>query len=568
VLSGLLTAGFAARHFFEQEFNRQTHERLQDTLTIVRAEVPRSPGLEWCRRKAEGTTMRFTLVSADGTVLCDSHHDARGMENHASRPEIAAALKLGKGESERESPTLRQDMLYGATRAEGNPGLIVRVAVPISKLLGVLRFFDRSLAAILILLGTVLTGAAAWVARSMASPVGDLLAQARGISGPNLAESRDEASYGEWSELRSSLEDIRKDLAFKAERLSVEREELATLMSAISDAILAVDAEGRPLFYNSRFALIFGNEDRLNRRDIRLRELFRAPEVVDAYAAALGQGRSGSVAAIGIDTLPGRYFSLSISPLRKGSTEVYGAVGVFHDVTELKSAEQIRIDFVANVSHELRTPLTAIKGYTDTLIDDMRAKRPFDPAFLETIARNTDRLISLIGDLLDLSALESTEILHKSKVETGEITSRMLKQLQGRFDAKSQRVHASFDATSVWADARRLEQVLVNLLDNANKYTPAGGEITVSWESAATDVLLKVTDTGPGIPLEHHARLFERFYRVDKARSRDLGGTGLGLAIVKHILQRHEGAVWVESEVGAGATFICRFPGAARGARA
>jgi two-component system phosphate regulon sensor histidine kinase PhoR len=177
-------------------------------------------------------------------------------------------------------------------------------------------------------------------------------------------------------------------------------------------------------------------------------------------------------------------------------------------------------------------------------------------------------LISLIGDLLDLSSLESADILHKSRVETDEITSRILKQIQGKFDAKSQKVEAQFRATLVWADTRRLEQVLVNLLDNANKYTPAEGKVVVSWESEGADVLLKVKDSGPGIPPEHHARLFERFYRVDKARSRDLGGTGLGLAIVKHILQRHEGAVWVESEIGKGATFVCRFPGVAKATRA
>jgi two-component system phosphate regulon sensor histidine kinase PhoR len=490
------------------------------------------------------------------------------MENHATRPEVLDAFQGAQGESQRLSTTLRQDMLYGAVMAANNPNLVVRAAMPVSHVLQILQFFDRSLALMLFSLGVVLTGVAAWASRAMVSPMGYLLAQARDLSGQPAAPASQSESYGEWSELETSLEEIRRDLAFKAERLSVEREELATLMGAISDAILAIDIDGRPLFYNSRFALLFGHEDRLGKRDIRLHELFRAPEVLEAFAAALRQGRSGAVPAIAIDALQGTYFSLSVSPLRKGSFEVYGAVGVFHDVTELKSAEQIRIDFVANVSHELRTPLTAIKGYTDTLINDMRAGTEPDPAFLETIARNTDRLISLIGDLLDLSSLESADILHKSRLDTQEVTARILKQLQGKFDAKSQKVTASYRATSVFGDPRRLEQVLVNLLDNANKYTPAQGEITVSWEPQGTDVLLKVKDSGPGIPPEHHARLFERFYRIDKARSRDLGGTGLGLAIVKHILQRHEGAVWVESTIGKGSTFVCRFPGATKISRA
>lgn len=577
VLIALLVAGVSVRFFFERQFTERFQGQLRDTLAILAHDMPATIGADWCAAHARGTSMRFTVIDMHGTVLCDSHHDPATMDNHATRPEVMAAMQETSGESIRFSRTLKEDMLYGATRAAGNTGLIVRVAIPVSHMLKVLTFFDRSLAGMLIALGIVFTAVAAWSVKSMVTPMGHLLEQMRNVSGAPEPRAENE-SFGEWSELESSIEEIRRDLAFKAERLSVEREELATLMGAISDAILAIDTDGRPLFYNSRFALLFGHEDRLGKRDIRLHELFRAPEVLEAFSAALRQGRSGAVPAIGVDALQAsaggndsairRFFSLSVSPLRKGSFEVYGAVGVFHDVTELKSAEQIRIDFVANVSHELRTPLTAIKGYTDTLIDDTRTGCPVDPAFLETIARNTDRLISLIGDLLDLSSLESADILHKSRLETEEITSRILKQLQGKFDAKTQKMSAHFRATSVWADSRRLEQVLVNLLDNANKYTPVGAEITVSWEPEGSDVLLKVRDSGPGIPPEHHVRLFERFYRVDKARSRDLGGTGLGLAIVKHILQRHEGAVWVESEMGKGATFICRFPGLAKASRA
>lgn len=255
-----------------------------------------------------------------------------------------------------------------------------------------------------------------------------------------------------------------------------------------------------------------------------------------------------------------RFFSISVAPLRRKSGQIYGAVGVFHDVTELKAAEQIRIDFVANVSHELRTPLTSIKGYTDTLLDDVRAGRPLMKEFLEVIEKNVERLMSLIGDLLDLSSLESTDVMVKTENSTQEVSARVLQQIQGRFLLKGQQVLPVFTAPVVHADSKRLEQVLVNLLDNANKYTPQGGKIFLDWVIDGNDVLLKVKDDGPGIPTEHQTRLFERFYRVDKARSREQGGTGLGLAIVKHIMQRHDGAAWVESKVGHGATFVCRFP--------
>ena len=228
----------------------------------------------------------------------------------------------------------------------------------------------------------------------------------------------------------------------------------------------------------------------------------------------------------------------------------------------------MRIDFVANVSHELRTPLTAIKGYTETLQQDLEV-RPGDltaastKEFLGIISRNAARLMNLMEDLLDLSSIESTTVLQKDNLGTFEITQRVVKNLQDRFLKKKQILDFSAEAKTVIADPNRLEQILTNLLDNAHKYTPEGGKISVLWEvdrNGGKDVFLKVIDSGPGISLEHQGRLFERFYRVDKARSREQGGTGLGLAIVKHIMQRHEGAVWIESQAGKGSMFVCRFP--------
>jgi len=349
------------------------------------------------------------------------------------------------------------------------------------------------------------------------------------------------------------------ELQSKIPDMVVEGVQQAALMGAISDAILAVDLEGSALFYNSRFAMLFDDKNLQNRK---LWKMFLDQELLNAFQAALKDGLTNSVKAIPFDRPDGRqFFSVSVSPLRAESEEIYGAVGVFHDVTDLKRAEQIRIDFVANVSHELRTPLTAIKGYADTLVQDIQEGKPAQSEFLGIIIRNTDRLMALINDLLDLSSLESTDVLHKAVVNTKELTYRVIKQMEGPLKAKNHPVIVEASTESVIADPRRLEQVLVNLLDNANKYTPAGGKLFVSWEQAdENSVVLKVHDTGPGINPSHHSRLFERFYRVDKSRSREMGGTGLGLAIVKHIMQRHGGSVWVESSSGKGSTFFCRFP--------
>lgn len=221
----------------------------------------------------------------------------------------------------------------------------------------------------------------------------------------------------------------------------------------------------------------------------------------------------------------------------------------------------MRIDFVANVSHELRTPLTSIKGYVDTLIEDVKSQKSVEPEFLTIISRNSDRLLNLMNDLLDLSSIESDDLLFKDAVSTQEISEKVLKQLEKPIEKKKHTVEMEYSAENVVADPQRAEQVLINLLDNAVKYTPDGGHIRVTWANDGNDVLLKIWNDGPPIPLDQQPRLFERFYRIDKARSREQGGTGLGLAIVKHILQKHGGTVWVESKAGEGTVFICRFPG-------
>lgn len=227
-----------------------------------------------------------------------------------------------------------------------------------------------------------------------------------------------------------------------------------------------------------------------------------------------------------------------------------------------RKAEQVRMDFVANVSHELRTPLTSIKGYAATIRDELQAKR-YDmiEKYLGVLIRNVDRLSALVDDLLNLSSLESGVELHMSMVNLEELTDRIIEELREKFDNKKQAISYEINASTLIADAKLVEQVLINLIENASKYSPEGTQIRILWESGeGGSVILKVIDNGPGIPEEHHERLFERFYRVDKARSREMGGTGLGLAIVKHVMQRHGGSILVESGLGLGTTFICRFP--------
>jgi two-component system phosphate regulon sensor histidine kinase PhoR len=372
---------------------------------------------------------------------------------------------------------------------------------------------------------------------------------------------------GEYSELESVLNRIARKLKKKKEQLVREREENQAFMSSVQEGLVSVSLEEKLLYFNSQFAAQFISPQDLQNpgTPISLKDLFRVPEVNGGFQAALKQGRTAKLSTklnTRLDNLP-RFFAVSITPLRKAKTrEIYGAIGIFHDITELKKAEQIRIEFVGNASHELRTPLTSIKGYVETLKGDVRAGRMEQAdKFLEIISRNVDRLIDLVNDLLSISALDSNSELQIEQVNPLLISEHVMHDMLVIASGKNQGIRVIGEVPPFMADSRKVEQVLRNLVSNAIKYIPSGGHIQIRWESDANNaIVLRVIDDGPGVPQEHHQRLFERFYRVDKGRTRDLGGTGLGLAIVKHIMQSHGGSVQISNSSGPGAEFICIFP--------
>jgi two-component system phosphate regulon sensor histidine kinase PhoR len=427
--------------------------------------------------------------------------------------------------------------------------------------------FDRYMTKLIFVALFVAISFQVWMNYKFLKPLGRLLRRARELKKGDAFEidlsdeEIEEVISGEWLDLERALNRIQHDFQEQTEALSLEREELSALIGAVSDAIFAVDSSGEALFFNTQFSLLFGSPHAQN---TSLRQTFRAPEILNAFVQVLKTGLS-----VGIDirmrtsrhSLP-RHFNLSIAPLNSSAGgKVFGAVGIFHDVTELKQAEQIRIEFVGNASHELRTPLTSIKGYLDTLTEDFKNKR-FDSTdrFLEVIRKNVDRLMFLVNDLLDLSTIESGAELKKESVSVRELTDGVLRQLEEQRLAKKQNISADYQIDTLVGDAGRIEQVLINLVQNAIKYIPEGGNIHLHWESAIGESILRVKDNGPGIPREHLERLFERFYRVDTGRSREQGGTGLGLAIVKHVMIKHGGKVSVRSEIGEGTEFICSFP--------
>jgi two-component system, OmpR family, phosphate regulon sensor histidine kinase PhoR len=431
----------------------------------------------------------------------------------------------------------------------------------------VVRAFDLGLLIMALLLPALIAAVSLWTGYQLVLPLGRILVRARALakrdySQGGAAESSgewQEADDGEWSDLESAISRISEDMKSKEVNLSRGREEMEAIISAIQEAVVAIDISGNLLFFNSQFVLSFGD---VGRRQGRLSDFFRSPDVLEAFRQTLLEGRPRSLSTqLRRKGESGyRYFSLSVAPLHlEKQNESYGAVGVFHDVSELKHLDQVRIDFVANVSHELRTPLTSIKGYSETLKSEL-AGNSTALRFAEAIERNADRLISLVQDLLNLSTLESGNDLTKAIVDLPLLSERVSQQLDESRKAKVHSWNFTYRANRMEADEKRLEQVLFNLLENAIKYVPNHGQVAVTWDTVNGGIELRVRDNGPGIPPEHHARIFERFYRLDSARTRELGGTGLGLAIVKHIVQRHGGTIRLEGGPGQGSTFVCLFP--------
>ncbi|MBL7542892.1 MAG: PAS domain-containing protein [Bdellovibrionaceae bacterium] len=379
------------------------------------------------------------------------------------------------------------------------------------------------------------------------------------------ADDLTEEEVGEFSALEKGLNKIQKKLKKRKEQLYQEREETQAFMTSVQEGLVSISKNEKITFFNSRFATLFLDSGQMAQEQIFLTDVFRDPVAYNAFRKVLTEGKSVKI-ELQMETKidnSNRYFLLSLSPLRKGKTnELYGMIGLFHDISDIKKTDQIRIDFVGNASHELRTPLTSVKGYIETLKADFVSGNLAQTSnFLQIISRNVDRLIDLVNDLLTISTLESHPQVRFAVINPMQLSHLVVSDLMILAQAKNQKVFIHSEIEEFRADPEKVDQVLRNLVTNAIKYIPENKDIHVTWgRDADGAAVLKVKDNGPGIPKEHHDRLFERFYRIDKGRSRDRGGTGLGLAIVKHIVLAHGGRIELRSEVGKGAEFLCYFP--------
>lgn len=425
-----------------------------------------------------------------------------------------------------------------------------------------------------ILIGSVGVFLLSW---RLAKPVGRVIAKAMALSSKKQARmlQLDEEIFdeeaGEYFELEQALDKISRKLLKRRMQLAHEREEAQALMSYMNDGVVSVDRNEKLMYFNSYFGAQFLDPVQLKEKSeggsIQFSHVFRDPQLVEGVRKALEQGQTSQFQKkmpTKIEPL-GRHYSITITALRedKGGQVIYGVLLLFHDITDLKKTELMRTEFVENASHELRTPLTSLKGYVATAMEDVKEGRTEQlPQFLSVISGNVQRLSELVNDLLTLSTLEHKANLKFEYIDPAEITNSVIQQITPAASERRIMIKAHFDSSEFRGDPSLVERVMLNLVGNAVKYIQEGGTIELRWvdDRANKGVQFSVKDNGPGIGEEHLNRLFERFYRIDKGRSRDIGGTGLGLAIVKHIMQSHGGHCGVRSIVGQGTEFICFFP--------
>lgn len=525
------------------------------------------------QRLAQQVATRVTVIEAGGRVLADSERTLEQvalMDNHLSRPEVQAAISDGVGSVLRQSDTLGVKMLYLAIplRRDGVITGVLRVAMPLSDLSRDLALIRRTL-----IIGGLIALAAAAVlgfifARQVTSPIAEMTAVARRMADGDFSRKISAVSSDEIGQLGDALNLMAKRLEERLAALEEERAKGAAILDSMVEGVLAVDGMNRILFINASACRLF-NISSVGTEGKPFLEVIRNKEMLDLLNQTLREGVFAP-RELHIFTPVQRNLQVHASPL-KGSERPSGALWVMHDVTELRRLEAARTEFVANVSHELRTPLTSVRGYLETLLEGGLDDREHARPFLEVIHKHTERLGRLLDDLLDLSNLElGKATLHRQPTALAEVMQNVM-AIYGPQAIKQEielRAELPHDLPCVLADRDRIAQVLINLLDNGFKFTPKGGRVTVTAremrgaECDAHDgsIEIAVQDTGIGIPSQDLPRITERFYRVDRARSREMGGTGLGLAIVKHLVKAHGGELTIEGQLNQGTTVRFTLP--------
>jgi two-component system, OmpR family, phosphate regulon sensor histidine kinase PhoR len=552
IAAATLTLDISIRHTWENAVRNDIERVLVQNAQgfALRVQNDHEHSLQqMANEEARITETRVTIIARNGVVLADTEADPKTMENHAGRPEVVAALAGNTGSSSRVSHTVGIEFLYLAVPSGDK---IVRLAYPLSSLQRNLASIRSNLlraTALALLLALLL---AMVIAEVISRRLRRIVRFAEQVAAGDLAARIAETGGDEIAQVTMALDRTARRLEVNFAAVRESRSELEALLNSMTDGVIAVSPDMKVRWANHAIGGILHQPVRIGAPVI---ELMRHPDFLATLDAALQSKRRESTI---IASLSGRRsFSLTAEPLPDG-----GVVSVLHDISEVERVEKTRRDFIANVSHELRTPLTSIRGYSETLLESDGLLTDNARDFLQIIRRNAERMGRLTEDLLVLARVESGEEKldlrpHSARILLGEAVSSMQE------DARAAEVALEVENVPDWqvmADNYAVHQVFGNLISNALRYAQDGKKIIVGAHERENGIEFFVRDFGPGIASEHLPRIFERFYRVDKARSRESGGTGLGLAIVKHIVLNHGGAVRVESTVGHGTTFFFLLP--------
>ena len=502
--------------------------------------------------------VRVTIVDISGKVVADSEvsrENLKYLENHSNRPEILSALKKNIGISKRYSTTLKQEMLYVALPLIKKEKLLgtVRLALP---LVDVERTIFQAKRIALISLGLGLLMAiiiSLLLSYSFAKAIKKITETATAMAKGDFKKRIGIYPKNEIGILAYTIDDLARTVEQYISQLNQEKGYLETILKSIYEGIVVTDKNGEIVLFNDTFKLLFPQVE-IGKNSI---EILWDEKLVKGIEEVI-KGKERLSIELVLFHPKERVFEVHLCGI-KHNTKTIGSIAVFYDITHLKRLERMRQDFVANVSHELRTPLTSIKGYAETLLYEEDIEKIKE--FASIILKHTDFLIKLTQDLIELSTIESKGFrFEKEHISLKKLIEETIKTFKDEAQRKGIELKMQIkDTQTIWANEERARQVFNNLIDNALKYTESG-KIEINAEEQGRFMIIKISDTGIGIPKKDLTRIFERFYRVNKERSRASGSIGLGLSIVKHIVEAHDGEVWVESELGKGSTFFVKWP--------
>jgi two-component system phosphate regulon sensor histidine kinase PhoR len=567
VVLGVLVTVVAAERGLREAETQRALEALRERAEVAAAQLcplTTKPGAAaepdaLCDRLGAAMGTRVSLIAPDGALLGDSWIDAdelASIESHAQRAEVLEAFARGVGMDVRRSTTSGRELHYLALPCPG--GGAVRVASEVESEAASFAALRRRLAAAGGVGLLVATGAAWLLSRYAFGPIREMRRLAASIAGGHLEGRLPTSAGDELSPIAGAINQLAEQLRLRLEEVTQEKEQLGAVLEGMVEGVLVVDAKGSVLLANSRLREFYDlTGDLLGRPYVEV--------VRDAAVDEVLRETAGSDATVTRLLRVGRAVprTLQVQAVRfPAAGPRAGSVAVFHDISELARLEEVRRDFVANASHELRTPLAAIRGFAETLLESPSLSEAERRSYLEIIDRHAQRLTHIVHDLLELSTIERGRLrLEPVEVDVGTLIDSLIRDWQPRLRERRLEIGYRVEGSALaFADPRALEQILLNLLDNAVKYTEPGGRIELVVEEAGPKLRVRVRDTGIGIPEEDLGRIFERFYRVDKARSRALGGTGLGLAIVKHLVQSLGGEISVASRLGEGSIFTFTLP--------